>query len=97
MQDSKPDLASVAQRIGFSVRTLQRELSDRGMDWSRLLDQVRLDHAATSLASETPICKIAHSLGYTDQANFGRAFRRWTGTTPKSYRKQVRNLKTKHA
>jgi AraC-like DNA-binding protein len=89
LQDSKPDLASVAQRLGFSVRTLQRELSDRGLDWSRLLDQVRMDHAAQSLAGETPICEIAQSLGYTDQANFGRAFRRWTGTTPHSYRKQV--------
>jgi AraC-like DNA-binding protein len=91
LQDSKPDLATVAQRLGFSVRTLQRELSDRGLDWSRLLDQVRMEHADQSLAGETPICEIAQSLGYTDQANFGRAFRRWTGTTPHSYRKQVHN------
>ena len=94
MHDCKPDLALVAQQLGFSVRTLQRELSDRGLDWSRLLEQVRLNHAATSLADELPICEIAHSLGYTDQANFGRAFRRWTGTTPNSYRRRFRNAET---
>ena len=97
VQDSKHELASVAQQLGYSVRTLQRELSDRGLDWSRLIEQVRLDHAAKSLAGKTPVCEIAHGLGYTDQSNFGRAFRRWTGTTPNSYRKRAHRLPTENA
>ena len=84
---ARPTVASVAGQLGFSVRTLQRELSLHGLDWSRLLDQVRLSRATEQLRTDTPIAEIAGDLRYTDQANFGRAFRRWTGVTPKSYRR----------
>ena len=50
--DTTPTLASTARQLGFSVRTLQRELSLQGLDWSRLLEQVRLNHAARLLTTE---------------------------------------------
>ena len=31
---------------------------------------------------------IAERVGYSDLANFTRAFRRWTGTTPAQYRRR---------
>lgn len=86
---AKPTITAAARQLGFSVRTLQRELSVHGLDWSRMLDGVRLRHAIRRLLSETPLAEVARELGYTDQANFGRAFRRWTGTTPRSYRRLV--------
>lgn len=89
MRDSVPSISMVAQQLGYSVRSLQRSLSERGIVWSRLLDQARLGHATTLLASDMSILAIAHNLGYTDQANFGRAFRRWTGLTPNNYRRQT--------
>jgi AraC-like DNA-binding protein len=35
------------------------------------------------------LVEIAHQLGYFDQANFNRAFRRWAGVTPSEYRLQL--------
>jgi AraC-like DNA-binding protein len=82
-----PSLDTTAERHGFSIRTMQRELSKNGLDWSRLLDQVRLRVATKALASkDNDLIEIARDLGYTDPANFGRAFRRWTGLTPGTYR-----------
>ena len=86
---AKPTITAAARQLGFSVRTLQRELSVHGLDWSQLLDGVRLRHATRLLLSEMPLAEIARELGYTDQPNFGRAFRRWTGATPRSYRRLV--------
>lgn len=83
----RPTLQAAALQMGFSARTIQRELAHSGLDWSRLVDQVRLDRAAELLSADTRLSDIALELGYTDAANFGRAFRRWTGTTPRSFRK----------
>jgi len=33
--------------------------------------------------------EIAFMLGYSDQAHFTRAFRRWTGMAPRDYAKRV--------
>ena len=87
--EAKPTVTAAARQLGFSVRTLQRELSVHGLDWSRLLDGVRLRHATRLMLSEMPLAEIARELGYTDQPSFGRAFRRWTGATPRSYRRLV--------
>ena len=82
-------LDEMSNRMGYSKRSLQRRLSINGLDWRRLMDQVRLEKAVGLLQSnETSLIQLAYELGFTDQANFGRAFRKWTGTSPGSYRKQ---------
>jgi AraC-like DNA-binding protein len=86
-EQRRPSLANTANRLGFSKRTLQRELSIQGLDWSRLLGQIRLQRAIELLRSpDIKLGEVAYELGYTDGANFGRAFRRWTGVTPRAYR-----------
>jgi AraC-like DNA-binding protein len=82
-----PNLDTAAERLAISKRTLQRTLSARGLTWRRLVDQILLEQAVSLLESnEIEFIELAHQLGYTDRANFGRAFRRWTGTSPGTYR-----------
>lgn len=78
----------IANDLGTSRRTLQRRLTDCGLEWSRLVEQYRFRKAIKMLAdSDVQLIHLSHELGYTDQANFGRAFRKWTGMSPGTYRK----------
>jgi len=82
-----PDITLVATASGLSVRTLQRHLGDVGLTYSKLVDQVRFNRATALLQqSDAKLIEIASELGYTDPANFARAFRRWTGSSPREYR-----------
>lgn len=77
-----------ASALGLSVRTLKRRLAEEGTTFSAVLDEQKAARARTMLEShDTTIDAVASSVGYSDVANFTRAFRRWTGTTPASYRK----------
>ena len=76
-----------ASEMGTSRRTLQRRLAEHGFDWRGLVEQYRFRNAIRMTAeTDTKLIDLAHELGYTDQANFGRAFRKWTGVSPSSYR-----------
>jgi len=75
-------LAEVARELHTSSRTLKRKLSAQGTSYSELLDRARRAEATRLLPSELSVEQIALRLGYSDAANFTRAFRRWTGKTP---------------
>ena len=76
-------LEEVADLVHVSSRTLKRRLSEAGAPFSRLVDDERKGRALLLLASQEPsIEAIAERLGYSDVANFARAFRRWTGQSP---------------
>ncbi|MEY3300085.1 MAG: hypothetical protein RLZZ597_3345 [Cyanobacteriota bacterium] len=82
-----PDITLIASASGLSVRTLQRHLGETGLTYSKLVDQVRFNQAVALLRqSDTKLLDIATELGYTDPANFGRAFRRWAGMSPREFR-----------
>jgi AraC-like DNA-binding protein len=82
-----PDINLVAVASGLSVRTLQRHLAEGGLTYSKLVDQVRFKQAVTLLQQpDGRLIEIASELGYTDPANFSRAFRRWAGVSPYEYR-----------
>ncbi len=81
-------LEEVAHELHLSPRTLKRRLAAHGVTYSDVLDGQRRDAAVMLLRSETlSIDQVAEQLGYSDTANFGRAFRRWTGTSPGAYRR----------
>ncbi len=81
------DIESVARGLRVSVRTLQRRLDDEGARFSEILDGVRDALARRWLLDETrTIADVAEALAFADLASFGRAFKRWTGTTPAAYR-----------
>jgi AraC-like DNA-binding protein len=77
----------VAAKVHLSARTLRRRLAVEGTDYSTLVDEMRLARAELLLRdADRSIESIALELGYSDAANFTRAFRRWTGETPRSRR-----------
>ncbi len=87
LQRSYPDIGHAAMLAGVSVSTLQRRLRDCGLTYSELVEAERLRLAIELLAEEhIKVCDISSELGYTEPANFIRAFRKWTGLTPSQFR-----------
>lgn len=82
-------LDEVAERMHVSVRTLKRRLAEHGTSFSELLDEARRDRATLLLrAGELGVDEIGARLGYSDPANFARAFKRWTGVSPRAFRRR---------
>lgn len=83
-----PDIRSTAEAVGLSVRTLQRHLAASGESYSQLVEAVRLETCIDLMRNQdVRLVDIAAELGYSDPGNFSRAFRRWTGTTPRAFRR----------
>jgi len=81
-----------ARKLGMSVRTLQTHLGDAGLHFSDMLEQQRIDTARSCLAQQgMSLDDVAARLGYAEQSSFGRAFKRWTGLSPKQFRQQSRS------
>ena len=91
LQGREPTAARVALRLKTSVRTLNRLLADEGTSHRKMLDSVRQELATRHLArNELSIAEIAFLLGFSELASFHRAFKRWTGATPRTFREQQR-------
>lgn len=79
--------AGVAGSLGMHERTLGRRLKAAGTTFQDLLDDTRATMARQLLRdTRIPVRKIASALGYGDPTVFTRAFRRWTGLTPRDFR-----------
>jgi AraC-like DNA-binding protein len=84
---SELDLAQAARRLHTSERSLKRHLEAEGTSYRRILAEVRLEKARALLrVPDLTVEHIAERLGYTDGANFTRAFRKWSGESPRAYR-----------
>lgn len=84
-------LTQAAAALGYSERSLRRQLEKMDTSYRRLCDQVR-EHRARDLLANTaqPIQTIAHDLGYDTPSNFARSFKRWTGASPRAFREARR-------
>jgi AraC-like DNA-binding protein len=82
------DVRAVASAVNTSSRTLQRRLREAGLTYAGLVQQVRCE-AASHLLMEPgqTVRDVARKLGYSDPAHFTRAFHRWTGLTPRAFRR----------
>ena len=90
MRGDKVRLEEVAGRLAVSPRRLQYRLKEEGTSFSGLLETARMDIAKSYLGRpEVPISDIAFMLGFSEQSGFNHAFRRWTGVTPKEFRKKI--------
>jgi len=86
-----PGLESIADTLCMSSRTLIRQLESQGSNFRKILEKLQFSTAEKLLnQSRYSVADIAVLLGYSDAANFGRAFRRWTGVSPGSYRRGER-------
>ncbi len=74
----------------MSLRTFQRRLEDEGTRFRALLDQTRTERAESLLGdSACSLSEVGYHCGFSEQASFSRAFKRWTGKTPSDYRKAL--------
>ena len=81
-------VAEAALLLGTSQRSLQRQLAAAGTTYSEVLEGVRRDIAIELVRdTELRMGDITKELGYSDPAHFTRAFRRWTGCSPRQYRR----------
>lgn len=81
------DLATVADVLAVSSRTLKRRLQEHGTSFQQLADAMRKAEAIRLVATTTMTTEqLAARLGYSDASNFRRAFLTWTGESPRSYR-----------
>ncbi|MFA3058539.1 AraC family transcriptional regulator [Acinetobacter pittii] len=83
-----PTFDEIANRLNMSSRTLRRHLSQVGSSYLHLLEEVQQKEAENLLLnSDMEIQEIALYLGYIQPTNFTRAFKKWTGQTPITFRK----------
>ncbi|WP_417703375.1 helix-turn-helix domain-containing protein [Rheinheimera aquimaris] len=80
-------LEQAAQHLGLSASILKRQLSLHKTNFAQLIDNVRRD-AARQLLQQGHYSnrQLASKLGYSDEHNFRRAFKRWTGVIPSSFK-----------
>lgn len=86
----EPTLEVLSQRLGYSPRTLQRKLQMAGTSFQTVLDTLRQQLAYQYLQNpQITNSEIAWLLGFSEDSAFNRAFRRWQGMSPGSYRKAL--------
>ena len=80
----------VANLLNISPQTLNRRLQDRSLKFNEILEQTRMKLADQYLrANSYTITEITFLLGFSETSSFSRAFSRWKGTSPTSYRSSL--------
>lgn len=89
LNDGVPRVSEIAQRLGMSGRTLQRRLREHDLSYQSLADEARRELAERLLHQTSySLAEIAFLTGFSEQSAFNRAFKRWSGRTPRSFRLQ---------
>jgi AraC-like DNA-binding protein len=86
LPSGKADQDLVSSRLNRSTSTLQRQLQAEGMSYRDVLESTRRSLAENYLSdNKHSQAQIAYMLGFSDQSNFSRAFKRWTSLSPRQY------------
>ncbi|MEL0305752.1 MAG: AraC family transcriptional regulator [Halieaceae bacterium] len=80
---------AVASVLCVSTRTLYNRLEEAGTTFREVLDETRRLLAEDYLKKGLPVNEIAYLTGFSDTANFSRAFKKWTGLSPMAYRAET--------
>ncbi|MEJ2139981.1 MAG: AraC family transcriptional regulator [Gammaproteobacteria bacterium] len=82
---------AIAKQMNRSLSTLQRQLAAEGTNYKDIREQTRRELAEQYVREgRYSLSQIAYLLGFSDQSNFSRAFRRWTGHSPGNYARAPR-------
>jgi AraC-like DNA-binding protein len=88
-----PTLAAMAEQQGVSASTFRRQLEREGRSYQQIKDEVRRAMAFERLRESTlSIAEIAEQAGFKEPSAFHRAFKKWTGQSPGSYRSRLAGL-----
>jgi len=90
LPSGKADQELVSSRLNRSMSTLQRQLQAEGLSYRDVLESTRRSLAENYLQDKKhSLAQIAYLLGFSDQSNFSRAFKRWTSMSPKQYQESL--------
>lgn len=87
LRDPGAGMKVVAHELRMTERTLRRRLAQEGTSFSAIADEVKYTVATHYLGgSRASVDEIAELAGFSDAANFRRAFIRWTRMSPAQFR-----------
>ncbi len=87
LPSGRTQMKDAARELGLGTRTLQRRLSEEQTTWLEVLNGTRERLARHYLhSSQMSPAEVSFLLGFEDPNSLFRAFQRWTGTTPESWR-----------
>jgi AraC-like DNA-binding protein len=78
---------AIAAKLGCSRDTLYRRLKAEGTTFEKVVDALRRRLAEDYLTGrKVSVNETAYLVGFSDPASFSRAFKRWTGRSPREVR-----------
>ncbi|MGA9871312.1 MAG: AraC family transcriptional regulator ligand-binding domain-containing protein [Rhodococcus sp. (in: high G+C Gram-positive bacteria)] len=81
-----PNTDAIADMLSVSSAHLRRLLRQEGTSVNQIREEVLRDAAISGLSRGDSVDDISNRLGFSEPSAFRRAFKRWTGQTPGSYR-----------
>ena len=85
----------LARLLSLSTRSLNRRLQAEGTNFRELLDRARFQVAQQLLlGTRMPVTGVALALGYAETSAFDHAFQRWSGRSPRNWRRDAAGAKT---
>lgn len=93
LPSGRTQIRDVAKELGIGNRTLQRRLAAEDTSWLGVLNRTRERLARHYLrTTRMSPAEVSFLLGFEDPNSLFRAFHRWTGTTPESWRAEARDV-----
>jgi AraC-like DNA-binding protein len=89
LDDETLSINKVAREMAVSVRTLQKRLEEEGVVFSDLYKDIRQRLAQKYLRENYTVEQITYLLGFSEPSVFRKAFKKWSGVTPREYRESA--------
>jgi AraC-like DNA-binding protein len=81
-----PSINKMAAELNLSPQTLHRRLKGSGTSYQEIKDNMRRELAIKKLVKEQlSVLEVSEIVGFSEPRSFTRAFKQWTGLSPRSY------------